>query len=143
VTATRWVCPRCEREFDRARQAHTCLPGVSVDEWFRHRPAEQRAVFDAVIGRLSGLGDLHVDAVQVGVFLKAQRKFAELRPRAQGRFGLELVLPVPVEHPRIRRSQRLSPGRWSHLIVLESPDDVDDQLGEWLVSAYAAADRPA
>ena len=25
-----WRCPRCERQFDRANQAHTCRPGKDV-----------------------------------------------------------------------------------------------------------------
>ena len=133
----RWICPRCEREFDRPHQAHTCAPGVSVESWFAGRPPGDRAIYDAIMERLPG--DVHVDAVSVGVFLKAQRKIAELRPRARGRMALYLVLPRPLDSPRAGRAEKISTERWGHRITLSGPGDVDDELGEWIAEAYAAA----
>jgi hypothetical protein len=134
---SRWVCPRCEREFDRPHQAHVCAPGVDVEAWFADRPTSDRAIYDAIMDRLPG--DVHVDAVSVGVFLKAQRKIAELRPRQRGRMALYLILPRPLETPRSGRPEKISLGRWGHRITLTGPDDVDDELGGWLAEAYAAA----
>jgi hypothetical protein len=31
----RWTCPRCDREFGRTNQPHTCLAGNSVDAQLR------------------------------------------------------------------------------------------------------------
>ena len=86
----RWVCPQCEREFDRTRQGHVCLPGNTVAETFAGARAWQRPICDAVIAHVESLGPVHVDAVGVGVFLKHQSKFAELRPMARA-LSLALV----------------------------------------------------
>ena len=37
----RWTCPRCDREFGRANQAHTCVPGGTVADTFAGRPDGQ------------------------------------------------------------------------------------------------------
>jgi hypothetical protein len=134
----RWTCPRCDREFAAARQAHTCAPGGSVEDSFSGPAARFRAAYDAVVAHLETLGPIHEDAVTVGVFLKSDRKIAELRPRARS-LALMLSLPRTVEDPRITRVVSSSPGRVFHLIPLRSPDDVDDQVRAWLTEAFWAA----
>jgi hypothetical protein len=134
----RWTCPLCEREFDRARQAHTCLPGNTITETFAGGREWQRPVCDAVIAYVETLGPLHVDAVGVGVFLKHQRKFAELRPMARA-LSLALVLPRPVHDDRFVRRLTGSAERFWHFVRLTDAGDVDDQLRDWLAEAYLSA----
>lgn len=126
----RWACPECEREFDRARQSHVCVPGCTVDDTFRGREW-QRPICDEII---RALGDgVHVDAVKVGVFLKRQRKLAELRPMARA-LSVNLWLPRVVTDPRVVRRY----DTW-HVLRLTRPEDVDDQVRNWLAESYDAA----
>ncbi|MQA85086.1 MAG: hypothetical protein GEV03_10795 [Streptosporangiales bacterium] len=135
---SRWTCPACDREFGRAHQSHVCVPGCSVDECFAGRPPGQRAIYDALIAHLTALGPVHEDAVGVGVFLKRERKLAEVRPKARS-LSLEFVLPRTIDHPRISRKIPGAGGRTVHFVKLTSVDDVDDQVRDWLTEAYAAA----
>jgi predicted transport protein len=135
---SRWICPRCEREFARARQAHTCLPGVTVDQTFAGRPAEYREIYDALMAHLRTLGPVHEDAVSVGVFLKHEDKFVEVRPKARS-LSIWLMLPREAESARFTRRERISIQRVAHLLALRSIKDVDDQLRGWLTEAYDAA----
>jgi hypothetical protein len=138
----RWVCPRCDREFGRARQAHVCVPGCTVEETFAGRPVAQREVYDAMYDHLVTLGPVHADAVQVGVFLKRERKLAEVRPRA-GSLLLALILPRRVDSDRVTKVVRISGDRAVHFIPLTRADEVDDELRAWLTEAYdAAGDAP-
>ena len=123
----RWTCPRCDREFGRSHQSHTCLPGNSVERTFAGRPPEQRAIYEAILEHLTSLGPVHVDAVQVGVFLKTERKLAELRPKSRW-LSCNLYLPEPIDDPRIARSLRLSSTRVLSEIKVRSADEVDDTL---------------
>jgi hypothetical protein len=131
----RWTCPQCDREFARARQSHTCLPGNSIGATFRGRPPEQREICDAIVAHLEQLGDVHVDAVQVGVFLKTDRKIAELRPKSKW-LECSLYLPYVVDDPRIARSLQLGPERTVNYVKLRSVDEVDEQFLEWLEAAF-------
>jgi len=134
---SRWSCPACEREFARAHQSHVCVPGCTVDECFAGRPAYQRAGYDAVIAHLATLGPVHVDAVRVGVFLKHERKLAEIRPYARS-LSVAFFLPRAVDHPRIAR--RYPAGdRIVHFVKLTRIDELDDELRDWLTEAYEAA----
>ena len=134
----RWTCPRCDREFDRANQSHTCQPGNDIEDTFAGFPDAHRAVCAAIVAYLRTLGPVHVDAVRVGVFLKTQRKLAEVRPKTRW-VSLELVLPTTLQSPRVTRHARLSEDRVVHWIRLVRPEDIDDELETWLRLAYDAA----
>ncbi len=109
-----------------------------MDDCFAGRPPVQREIYDALVAHLETLGPLHLDAVRVGVFLKHERKLAEVRPMARS-LSLMLVLPRVVVDPRISRTYRISADRTAHHIKLTSQDQVDEQLYDWLTEAYDAA----
>jgi hypothetical protein len=155
--AERWCCPRCDREFARANQSHTCVPGISLAQYLDGRTPHQRDVFEALLGSVRSLGPVHVDAVGVGVFLRRQsrltterlvprggsrpmqsRKLAELRPRRDG-VTIYLVLPGRIDDERCTRSERISAARIGNIIPVTGPDQVDEQLQAWLRQAYQAA----
>src|SRR5690242_6899308 len=95
-----WVCPECQRRFGRRNQSHECLPARSVDEYYAERPDWERPIFDAIREHLDVFEDVHVEALEVGVFFKRLRTFAELRPR-KGRLTLSVLLSRRLRHPRI------------------------------------------
>jgi Domain of unknown function (DUF5655) len=132
---TRWVCPNCEREFASANQAHVCVPGITVSELLRRHPSWVSEIYNAVIEHLTTLGPVHEDAVNVGIFLKSDRKIASFRPRVRSVL-LSFFLPYELTNPRIARALPVAAGRIAHMINLTSADQVDDQLREWLSEAY-------
>ncbi|MGZ4619147.1 MAG: DUF5655 domain-containing protein [Frankiaceae bacterium] len=134
----RWVCPRCDREFGAEHQAHTCVPGCTVDDTFANSPPGQRRAYDTIMAYLQTLGPVHEDGVQVGVFLKRQRKFAEIRPMSRA-LSLNLVLPRTVRDSRVLRTARISSDRVVHVIRLSDATEVDEQVREWLTEAFLAA----
>ena len=107
---TRWVCPNCEREFASANQAHVCVPGITVSDLLARHPHWVSEIYNAVIGHLSSLGPVHEDAVNVGIFLKSDRKIASFRPRVVG--AAEFLLPYELTDPgsparcQLRRADR-------------------------------------
>ncbi|HEX6759569.1 MAG TPA: DUF5655 domain-containing protein [Propionibacteriaceae bacterium] len=92
-------------------------------------------IYRAVIDHLSSLGPVHEDAVNVGIFLKSDRKIAEFRPRVRSVL-LSLYLPYELDDARIARVLPAAADRLVHMINLTSADQVDDQLCEWLTEAY-------
>jgi hypothetical protein len=134
----RWICPHCDREFGRERQSHTCVPGITVDAAFAGRPPWARAIYDAIAGHVRSLGPVHEDAVSVGVFLKSDRKLAEVRPRSRD-VSLALYLPRLVRDRRIAKVFGPSGPRVVHVILLRGAADVDDQVRAWLTEAFLHA----
>ncbi len=131
----RWVCPRCDREFGGVNQAHVCAPGITVDELLGRHPDWVGEIYAVVIGHLQALGPVHEDAVDVGIFLKSDRKIAEFRPLVRS-VQLWLFLPDRREDPRISRSLPTGVDRFVHLIKLTAPEQVDAQVQEWLAESF-------
>jgi len=135
---TRWTCPRCDREFGSANQSHTCIPGCTVDATFAGRPPALRAVYDAILAHLHTLGPVHEDAVGVGVFLKRDRKLAEVRPRSRDVL-VGLYLPRPVPDRRFTKVLGPNSPRVVHLLPLRDAAEVDEQVRGWLTEAFLHA----
>jgi hypothetical protein len=133
-----WSCPRCERRFGRANQSHGCSPAGSVDWYFADRPPALRRIHDVVVRHLRKLGPLTVEAVRVGILIKRNRTFAELRPGRTG-FRLSVLLPELVDDPRITRVIRTSAHRVAHFIPLRTAADVDRDVRRWLTEAYLSS----
>jgi len=133
----RWTCPYCDREFGRAHQSHTCVPGGTEADAFRGYP-DQFVIYQRLMDHISGLGPVHVDAVKVGVFLLSDRKFAEIRPKARG-LAVYLMASRAVDHPSVRRSERIAANRIWTTIRLTDPSEVDDGLLQWITMAYDEA----
>jgi hypothetical protein len=114
------------------------VPGCTIEETFAGRPAAFRAIYDVLIEHVTALGPVHLDVVRVGVFLKHERKFAEIRPKARS-LSVALVLPRLVADSRIARTIHTS-SEWTwHFVKLVDMRDFDDQVRDWLTEAYDAA----
>ena len=134
-----WECPDCHRRFGRRGQTHECAPAMTLDDYFLTGPARERPIFDAVMAHLETLGDIHVEPVSVGIFLKRSRGFAQLRPKVKW-IELSFGLERRVEHPKITRIMRASDTRTYHCVRLREPSDVDTDVQDWLTEAYLAVE---
>ena len=70
-------------------------------------------------------------------FLRAKRK-AEL---PQQYFVLTLGLPYPLDSPRVAGKTEPYPGRWTTHIVLSEPEQLDEELYDWVSQAHGFAVR--
>lgn len=130
-----WVCPRCGRQFGRAKQSHECAPAMTLEEYFSTGPERERPIFDAVIRHLASVGPVHVEPVSVGIFLKRARSFSELRPKRDW-VAISFSLARPVTHPRIVRKVVLYGSSYFHVANIRDVDDLDDEILGWLTEAY-------
>lgn len=134
-----WECERCGRRFGKANQSHVCVPAMTVDRYFDERPPVQRETYDAVEAHLLLLGPVIIEAVSVGVLVKRERTFVEVRGR-QKWLNLSFMLDHPIDHARVTRVIHAS-GHYFHLTRLTSPEEVDDTLRAWLTESYATSER--
>ena len=113
---------------------------MTVEEYFATGPPHERPIFEAVMRHLAGVGDIVVEPVSVGIFLKRSRSFAELRPM-QRWVALSCSLRRSVSHPTMTRKVVPYGGRYYFVFNLRSPEDIDDRIVSYLTEAYL--DSPA
>ena len=115
---------------------------MSLDEYFSTGPPHERPIFEAVWAHLSSLDDVHVEPVSVGIFIKRDRSFVELRPKLKW-VAMSFPLPYELDHPRIARKMRSGSrggGTCYHVVNLTGPEDLDGQVEAWLAEAWFALD---
>lgn len=130
-----WRCPECRREFVKAKQWHSCAT-KGLDEHFRGRDPHLRQVFDALVSRLRRLGPVKVDPVKTSINLTARHHLGAVTVRGTY-LRVGFYAPKRIMDPRIVHFERLGPDKFGHSIVLESVDDVDEQLIAWFAGADA------
>ena len=111
---------------------------MTLEEYFATGDPRERAVFEAVVGHLRKVGPVHVEPVAVGIFLKRERGFAELRPMRRW-VAVSFALGRPVGHPRITRKVAAYGGRYWHVANVAGPEDLDVELLGYLTEAYLAS----
>jgi Domain of unknown function (DUF5655) len=111
---------------------------MSLAEYFATGPERERPIFETVLEHLESVGEVHVEPVSVGIFLKRSRTFAELRPMTRW-VALSFTLPAVVEDPRISRRVAVSGNRTWYVVRLREPEDVDDRVRAWLTEAYLSS----
>jgi hypothetical protein len=104
---------------------------MTLDEYFSTGPERERPIFEAVLAHLRSLGEVHVEPVSVGIFIKRDGGFVELRPKVRW-VALSFPLAREVDHPRIARRM----GRY-HVVNLREASEVDDQVRDWLTEAWS------
>ena len=115
--------------------------------FFDGRP-EELSLYEAILGRIRVLGDVTPVVHKTQISLRNRRVFAcvsmlRVLPKAllpEHFIVLSLGLPYALQSPRVTAVQT-GPNRWTHHIVLPTPQALDGELMNWVRDAYAFADR--
>jgi hypothetical protein len=133
--ATTWRCPECARTFARKSQAHSCRT-VSLESHLLNGSPEVTRIYLALERVVREFGPFRAVPTQTQITLLARTTFAGVTIRKQW-LNLGFVLTREIEHPRIRRVERVSQRTLVHTVRLRSERNVDAQLRSWLREAYA------
>jgi hypothetical protein len=111
---------------------------MTLDEYFSTGPPHERPVFEAVMAHLATLGPVHVEPVSVGIFLKRDGSFMELRPMERW-VAMSFPLRRRAQHRTIVRKVMQWHGRYYHIANVRGPEDLDDALLDLITESYADA----
>lgn len=137
---TMWTCPECDRRFGRTKQGHECAPALTIEEYFSTGPSFERPIFEAVLAHLRTLDpDVWFEPVSVGVFFKRRTSFVQLRTMTKW-VALCFNLDRKLQSPRLSRKVVAHGNRFYHVVNIDSPDEIDDVITEWLSEAWEADD---
>ena len=111
---------------------------MTIEAYLAGQPEEFHDIYRAVLAILADFDDVVIDPVSVGIFAKRRGSFCQMRPK-RAAVELSFKLDDEIRHPRIRRRVKASVHRTAHFVWLASPDEVDDQIREWLAEAWLAS----
>jgi hypothetical protein len=129
-----WTCPKCRRAFANRNQSHACGTH-DLEDHFRGKPPEVRALFDSFVEAIRTLGPVTVLPEKTRIAFQVRMSFAQVTVRRSWLDG-HLVLARRVEHPRFRSVQTFSPRNHLHVFRLERAEEIDAEFRAWLADAY-------
>lgn len=111
---------------------------MSLEEYFATAPAHEAPIAEVVLAHVRTLPEAHVEPVQVGLFFKRSRSFAQLRTMTRW-VALSLILPRVVTSPEpSRKVQRIGSSQYHHVFNLHHPADVTRAVRDLITEAYEA-----
>lgn len=134
-----WTCPSCGRGFANRNQPHAC-GRHELEAHFAGRPAEIRALYEALLQRVQACGPVTVLPEKTRIAFQARMSFAVAMPRRAWLDG-HLVLARRVESPLFRRIDTLSPRNHVHHFRLHTAGDLTPELDALLREAYAVGEQ--
>ncbi len=138
-----WTCPDCKRSFGAKGRNHTCKPGLTLDEYFASARPEARPIFEAINAHLETLeGDLIVDPLDKKILFKNGPTIAIMDSMTKW-VALGFTLRRKVSSKRFSRKVIDYQGKYYHVANLTDPEQVDDELLEWLTEAFYKGEMPA
>ena len=114
--------------------------GHSVEQHFEKKDATVRATYNALLRVARRFGKVVEEPKKTSIHLVAHSAFAGVATR-RNKVVLTIKSPVEIRNRRIAKCEKLSANRWHFDVHLESPQDVDATVAEWLRSAYEISRR--
>jgi hypothetical protein len=113
---------------------------MTLDEYFDGNE-ESRRLFDCLRETVESLGPVEILVQQSQVAFRKDKAFAYAwmpGKYLRGR-GAPLVLTIGFRRrdtsPRWKKVVEAAPGRFTHHMEIHSPDEIDDQVRQWLQEA--------
>jgi hypothetical protein len=134
-----WQCSRCQRRFANRNQSHFC-GRHDLATHFRGKPAEIRAIFEAVRRAIRRCGPVIVLPEKTRIAFQVRMSFAQVTPRSRWLDG-HVVLARRLEHPRFRRIDTISRRNHVHHFRFAAVSEVDAEAERWFREAYAVGQQ--
>lgn len=130
-----WICPKCKREFRNTHQQHTCKL-VEVDDFFKNRSPELRALYELLLKKVRGIGEFRTECVAPNVvFCKTSSSFFAVKVM-KDHLVAEFFLEQLEDVPPVSKFLQTSKHRWAHCVPVGEAADINKQLLDWIKRSY-------
>lgn len=135
-----WTCPECGRRFANRNQTHTCGPLRSVEDHLAGKPAAIVETYRALEAAARAVGPIEVLGEKTRIAFFVRMSFGGARVLKSYVEGA-VVLARRIEDPRFTSILSASPRNHVHYWRMRRPEDVDDQVRDWLAEAYDVGEQ--
>ena len=129
-----WECPECGRVFSRNKQAHSC-ESYDLAPLFVKSNEGVRVLYDILIKKVKEFGPVDTRVGPYNVSVRNLSTFLNIIPE-RDHLTISFVRHEPLDEFPIYKTYQHSAKKWSNLLKIESPDEIDKQFINWLKDAY-------
>jgi predicted DNA-binding protein (MmcQ/YjbR family) len=114
------------------------MPDPTVEQHFSGRAEHVRRIDQQIVDASSVLGPVEQDPKKTSIHLNHRVAFAGVQTRKDALI-LTLKSDSEIKHRRVHKTEQTSANRWHFEVRLTAPEEVDDQILQWLRAAYELA----
>jgi predicted transport protein len=130
-----WTCPECKRTFKRKDQQHSCTL-ISKESLFERRPPELKKLYDRIVKELKKFGEYKEETIKPDIiFFKTKSTFLAIKVK-RDHLDVEFFLEKPEDVPPVSKYLQTSKHRVAHLVPVDQPGDINQQLINWMKRSY-------
>ena len=129
-----WKCPKCEREFSKKDQWHSCV-SISTNEHFKNKPPILEEIFNSLREKVEEFGQIRIDAVKTSINIGGKSHFSTVYI-LKNSIKLDFVLNKKIDSPRMIRVRGPTNNYYTYTIKLRELTEIDKELIGWLRDSY-------
>jgi hypothetical protein len=129
-----WTCPDCKRTFKNTRQDHSCIV-TDIESHFIGKQENVKLTFEKLFSAVESYQNIKINSVKNAILFTATSHFLAAKPK-KAWLDIEFVLDEPLEGFPIHKTVQATKTKWAHFIRLESVEEVNHQLLDWIKRAY-------
>jgi hypothetical protein len=129
-----WVCPNCGARLVSRNLWHSCGRST-LEELFANTTPSALDLANRYVAMLRSLGDVQIIAQKTRLVCVARVRFAGAQPRKNGLLAA-FALRRWLDSPRIIKTADYGPNWRGHFVLITTPDQLDDELRDWLQESH-------
>lgn len=134
-TSDLWVCPSCGKRFVGRNMWHSCGKHT-VEDFMEGKGETAWAYWNRLCQMVGNCGPYSIVANKTRLAFMVRVRFAGMSAVSGRGMSFAFWLKERIEHPRFRRVEHYGGNDWGYYLRVESLDDLDDEVQEWLCMAY-------
>ncbi len=127
------------RRFANLNQSHAC-GRTTLREHLAGKSPEVIAIYRRFARLVRTCRPVKIVPEKTRIAFQVRMSFAAVMLKKRWLDG-HVVLAQRLEDPRFRAIQTISPGNHVHRFRIETADQLDDRVGQWLREAYAVGEQ--
>jgi Domain of unknown function (DUF5655) len=136
-----WKCPKCGRQFERQGQSHSCKP-YDLELHFKDKP-KGKLLYETLKRAIKKrAGTLKIESLECCIHFVSTYTFAAVKI-FKDKIQVDFALSRKLKSKRFDRFLQLSANRYLYYFNINTEDEIDEQLLEWIQEANDKKRDPA
>ncbi len=129
-----WKCPKCEREFSKRNQWHSCVL-ISINEHFEGKAPLLKKIYNVLQKEVVKFGYIRIDSVKTSINIGGKSHFLSLFVLKES-LKIDFILKRRIQNPRFTRVRGPTSHYFTYTLKLKDLTDINDELISWLRESY-------
>ncbi len=128
-----WICPKCGRKFHTERLYHSCEV-VTMDDHLNKSKPEIKKLALTLIKKVLLWKNVQVTPLKSMILITAGNNFMSIKPRKTN-LEIEFILSEEINEFPIYKTMKYGK-KFVHFVKMDSKENLNPQLMNWLKTAY-------